>query len=153
MSSHFDPHIVHASAKVAKPAHPLQQGLRASWSLWLLYRLLILPALLSWLLPQAAALSADVSLDWLGGVVWQGLWLVPALLLTPWILQARSPYALLMSTLLVTIYLGASGVVLLSRWFDTGMVAWVVYSVDFLLLLLINVLVFNLLKRLPKMNA
>ena len=118
--------------------------LRTLWLTWLVYRLLGLPILVN----TINASHPDI----IGGMVWQGLWLLPAFILTPWMWRARSPYALLLGSMLTLIYLGASGVVLFIRVYGSDMAELAIYIVDFVLLLLINGGLFVLLKRLPSMN-
>ena len=118
--------------------------LRTLWLMWLFYRLLCLPTLVHFI----NANHPDI----IGGIVWQGLWLLPAFILTPWMWRARSPYALLLGSMLTLIYLGASGVVLFIRIYGSGMAELAIYIVDFVLLFLINCSLFVLLKRLPSMN-
>ena len=84
--------------------------------------------------------------------MWQSLWLVPAFILTPWILRGRSPYALLVGSMFTLIYLGASGVVLFTRVYGSSWAEIGVYGLDFVLLFLVNLWLFVLLKRLPSMN-
>ena len=123
----------------------LQSKLRLSWLAWLLYRGLALPVLLGLLLTTRPNI--------VGGIAWQLLWLIPALIVTPWIIKGKSPYALLMSSMLTLVYLGASGVTLFSRFYDSGInVVWI-YGIDLLLILLINIGLFKLLKHLPSMNG
>lgn len=122
----------------------LQSRLRKGWLAWLLYRSLGLPLLLGALLST----KPDIA----GGIAWQLLWLIPAFVLTPWMLKAKSAYALLLASMLTLVYLGASGVTLFSRFYDNGLsVVWV-YAIDLILILIINVWLFKLLKRLPSMN-
>ena len=122
----------------------LQSRLRKGWLAWLLYRSLGLPILLGILLTT----KPDIA----GGIAWQLLWLIPALVVTPWMLKAKSAYALLLTSMLTLVYLGASGVTFFSRFYDSGLnVVWV-YLIDLLLILIINVWLFKLLKRLPSMN-
>ena len=130
--------------KISKPIAPMQQRLMLTWSVWLAYRLLGLPILISML--------NQTHPDIIGGIAWQGLWLIPAFIVTPWMLRGRSPYALLVGSMLTLIYLGASGVVLFTRVYGSGWAEIVVYILDFVLLLLINTWLFLLLKRLPSMN-
>jgi len=130
--------------KTVKPIAPIAQRLKVTWLIWLVYRLLGLPIFISIFNPS----SPDV----IGGIAWQALWLVPALILTPWILRGRSPYALLISSMFTLVYLGASGVVLFTRIYGSSWAEIAVYLTDFLLLLAINVWLFILLKRLPSMN-
>ncbi|WP_201569484.1 hypothetical protein [Psychrobacter sp. JCM 18900] len=130
--------------KTVKPIAPIAQRLKVTWLIWLVYRLLGLPIFISIFNPS----SPDI----VGGIAWQALWLVPALILTPWILRGRSPYALLISSMFTLVYLGASGVVLFTRIYGSSWAEIVVYLLDFVLLLAINVWLFILLKRLPSMN-
>ncbi|MGO2386282.1 MAG: hypothetical protein ACTH6Z_04045 [Psychrobacter sp.] len=130
--------------KTAKPITPIARRLMVTWLIWLVYRLLGLPIFISIFNPS----SPDI----VGGIAWQALWLVPALILTPWILRGRSPYALLISSMFTLVYLGASGVVLFTRIYGSSWAEIAVYATDFLLLLAINVWLFILLKRLPSMN-
>jgi len=130
--------------KMVKPIAPIAQRLKVTWLIWLVYRLLGLPIFISIFNPS----SPDI----VGGIAWQALWLVPALILTPWILRGRSPYALLISSMFTLVYLGASGVVLFTRIYGSSWAEIAVYLADFLLLLAINIWLFILLKRLPSMN-
>ncbi|MBI0427588.1 hypothetical protein [Psychrobacter sp. NG27] len=130
--------------KAIKPIAPIAQRLMVTWLIWLVYRLLGLPIFISVFNPS----SPDI----VGGIAWQALWLVPAFILTPWILRGRSPYALLISSMFTLVYLGASGVVLFTRIYGSSWAEIAVYLTDFLLLLAINVWLFILLKRLPSMN-
>ncbi len=130
--------------KPSKPIAPMQQRLMLTWLAWLVYRLLGLPILISIFNPM----NPDI----IGGIAWQALWLVPAFILTPWMLRGRSPYALLVGSMLTLVYLGASGVVLFTRVYGSSWVEISVYLLDFVLLLLINTWLFLLLKRLPSMN-
>lgn len=133
-----------AGGKPLKPAAPIRQRLKSVWLVWLVYRALALPILVGSLNPN----HPDIA----GGIFWQLLWLVPAFILTPWMITGRSPYALLMGSMLTLVYFGASGVVLFSRVFDTPASLLWIYGIDVLWLLLINVWLFILLKRLPSMN-
>ena len=130
--------------KAIKPIAPIAKRLAVTWLIWLVYRLLGLPIFISIFNPS----SPDI----IGGIVWQALWLVPALILTPWILRGRSPYALLISSMFTLVYLGASGVVLFTRIYGSSWAEIAVYLIDFVWLLAINVWLFILLKRLPSMN-
>lgn len=131
-------------AKPQKPIAPMQQRLMLTWLVWLVYRLLGLPILIS-----IFNLSHP---DIVGGVAWQALWLIPAFILTPWMLRGRSPYALLVGSMFTLVYLGASGVVLFTRAYGSSWAELAVYFFDFVLLFLINIWLFILLKRLPSMN-
>lgn len=132
------------AAKAKKPTAPIQQRLLLTWLVWLAYRLLLLPISISVLNP--------INPDIIGGIAWHGLWLIPAFIITPSILRGRSPYTLLVSSMLTLVYLGASGVVLFTRVYGSHWTEILIYGLDFGLLLAINVLLFILLKRLPSMN-
>ena len=132
------------AAKLKKPITPIRQRLMVTWLIWLVYRLLGLPIFINVFNPS----SPDV----IGGIAWQVLWLVPAFILTPAILRGRSPYVLLIGSMLTLVYLGASGVVLFTRVYGSSWAEIVVYLLDFVLLLAINIWLFILLKRLPSMN-
>ena len=130
--------------KPIKPITPIRQRLMVTWLVWLIFRLLALPILIN-------VLNVS-SPDIVGGIAWQALWLVPAFILTPSILRGRSPYALLIDSMFILVYLGASGVVLFTRAYGSSWAEIGVYLIDFLLLLGINIWLFILLKRLPSMN-
>lgn len=132
------------SAAPSKPIAPMRQRLQVTWGIWLLYRLLALPILINIINPS----SPDI----IGGIAWYGLWLLPAFIFTPVMLRGRSPYMLLIGSMLTLVYLGASGVVLFTRVYGSSFAEILVYAVDFGLLLLINTWLFLLLKRLPSMN-
>lgn len=132
------------ATKAQKPITPIRQRLMVTWLVWVVFRLLALPILISVFNPS----NPDI----IGGIAWQALWLVPAFVLTPSILRGRSPYALLIGSMFTLVYLGASGVVLFTRIYGSSWAEIVVYLLDFLLLFAINVWLFILLKRLPSMN-
>lgn len=128
----------------SKPIAPIHRRLLVTWLLWLVYRLLGLPIGISLLNVN----SPDI----IAGIVWYGLWLIPAFILTPVVWRGRSPYLLLVGSMLTLVYLGASGVVLLDRAYGSSRADLMVYLFDFVLLLVINIWLFILLKRLPSMN-
>ncbi|MFK3917830.1 hypothetical protein [Psychrobacter sp. NPDC078501] len=132
------------SPKVTKPIAPIAQRLMMTWLIWLVYRLLGLPILIN----VFNASRPDI----VGGIAWQALWLLPAFILTPWIVRGRLPYALLVGSMFTLVYLGASGVVLFTRAYGSSWAEIAVYLIDFVLLFAINVWLFILLKRLPSMN-
>lgn len=132
------------AATPSKPIAPMRQRLVITWLVWLVYRLLALPILINMFNPSHP--------DVIGGIVWYGLWLIPAFILTPVIWRGRSPYMLLIGSMLTLVYLGASGVVLFTRVYGSSWAEILVYAADFVLLLLINAWLFLLLKRLPSMN-
>lgn len=128
----------------SKPIAPMRQRLILTWLIWLGYRLIGLPLLINVLNPA----SPDI----IGGIAWYGLWLIPAFIITPSIWRGRSPYALLVDSMLILVYLGASGVILFTRIYGSSWAEIAVYVIDFLLLLMTNIWLFLLLQRLPSMN-
>ena len=147
--SHDDSHkqtsqISSQTTQLLKPITPVRQRLMVTWLVWLVFRLLALPVLINIFNPSRP--------DIIGGIAWQALWLVPAFVLTPSMLRGRSPYALLIDSMFTLVYLGASGVVLLTRAYGSSWAEIAVYCIDFVLLFAINVWLFILLKRLPSMN-
>ena len=131
-------------AAAGKPIAPMRQRLLITWLVWMVYRLLALPIMISIFNP--------ISPDIIGGIAWQALWLIPAFILTPVMWRGRSPYLLLVGSMLTLVYLGASGVVLFTRIYGSSVIEIMVYLFDFVLLFLINIWLFLLLKRLPSMN-
>lgn len=133
------------SLSVPKPIYPIHQRLKIVWWVWLGFRLLIVPVATHFL----TAAKPDLG----GGIAWQGLWLLPAVLATPYIVKGKSPYALLLLSMLTFVYLGGSGMMALKYGYSQvwGMMA--VWLLDFGLLVLINYWLFILLKRLPKMHG
>jgi len=132
------------AVKPKKPIAPMQKRLLLTWLVWIAYRLLVLPIFISLFNPS----NPDI----IGGIAWHGLWLIPAFIITPSIVRGRSPYTLLVSSMLTLVYLGASGVVLFTRVYGSSWTEILVYGLDFALLLAINIWLFILLKRLPSMN-
>lgn len=133
-----------STVTASKPTAPMRQRLILTWLIWLVYRLIALPLLINILNPA----SPDI----IGGIAWYGLWLIPAFIITPSIWRGRSPYALLVDSMLILVYLGASGVILFTRVYGSSWAEIVVYVIDFILLLMTNIWLFLLLKRLPSMN-
>jgi hypothetical protein len=131
-------------AKIQKPIPPMRNRLRLTWIVWLVYRLLALPILISFFNPTNPNI--------VGGIAWYGLWLLPAFLVTLSIWQGRSPYMLLVSSMLTLVYLGGSGLILFDRAYGSSWAELAIYIIDFGLLLFVNVWLFILLKRLPSMN-
>ncbi|MFW2177106.1 MULTISPECIES: hypothetical protein [unclassified Moraxella] len=128
-----------------KPVYPIHQRLKIVWWAWLIFRLLFVVILTYALTTTKPAI--------VGGIAWQGLWLIPAFIATPFIVKGKSPYALLLISMITFIYLGGSGMVALKHGFSQVWGLMAVWLVDFGLLALINYWLFILLKRLPKMNG
>lgn len=133
-----------SASKPKKPIKPIQNQLIMLWLGWIAYRLLALPILI--------ALLNTHHPDMIGGIAWQALWLIPAFIMTPVFWRGNSPYLLLVSSMFTMVYMGASGVVLFDRAYGVDISYIWVYVIDLLLLLLINIMLFILLKRLPSMN-
>lgn len=128
-----------------KPIYPIHQRLKGAWCTWLGFRLLAVPVLTHFLATTHPAI--------IGGIAWQGVWLLPALLSTPFIFKGKSPYALLLISMVSFVYLGGSGMVALKYGYGSMWGLMAVWLVDFMLIALINYWLFILLKRLPKMNG
>lgn len=128
-----------------KPVYPIHQRLKAVWWLWLIFRLIGVATLAHFLAAKHPSI--------IGGMAWHGLWLIPAFIATPYILKGKSPYPLLIISMLTFIYLGASGMAALKYGFGQAWALMAVWLVDFVLVALINGWLFILLKRLPKMNG
>lgn len=133
------------STSPPKPTKPIWLILNQVWFLWLFYRLLAYPLLVGFSLSSMGQA--------LMGVVWQFFVLLPALLLTPAIKKGNSPYALIVASLVMLVYLGAVGVFLLMRLYENAPLPISIgFAIETLLLLAINALLFVLLKRLPPMH-
>lgn len=128
-----------------KPVYPIHQKLKKVWWGWLIFRFFGV-AVLSFLL-----LSVKPSI--IGGIAWQGFWLLPMLICTPYIIKGKSPYALLMISILALVYMGGSGMLVIKYAFSQTWQLVLIWFIDFILISLINVWLFILLKRLPKMNG
>lgn len=133
-----------STTKSSKPIAPMHNYLMLTWFIWLAYRLLAMPPFISIVNPN----SPDI----IGGILWYGLWLIPAFIFTPAVFKGRSPYVLLVGSMLTLIYLGASGVTLFVRIYGSSWLEIMLYGIDFILLFMINAWLFLLLKRLPSMN-
>lgn len=128
-----------------KPIYPIRKKLKLCFCLWLIFRLFAIPFAMYFFLTNKPNVFSVM--------VWQAIWLIPAFACTPFIIKAKSPYALLWISIIMLVYAGASGFMIFLHGFAgfwAGMLAW---SVDFLLLIAVNVWLFILLKRLPKMNG
>ncbi len=138
-------HKMSKQTTALKPVYPIHQQLKISWWCWLAYRLFAV-AVLSHLL-----LSKQPSI--IGGITWQGLWLIPAFCSTPFIIKGKKPYPLLIISLLMFIYIGGSGMIIFQHILTQNWSLFFIWLIDFVLLGLINYWLFILLKRLPKMNS
>lgn len=129
----------------AKPIYPIHKSLNISYITWLIFRSFGIALLLYFGL-------AEKPISLVAIMFWQTIWLIPALCCTPFIIKGKSPYALLFVSILLLVYAGASGFMVFLHGFAGfwwGMLAWLI---DFCLIMLANIFLFILLKRLPKMN-
>lgn len=129
--------------KPQKPIAPIHKMLYLTWGVWLLYRLVVYVGLLG--------LSTQANM--LYGVLWQVLVLLPAFVFTPAIMRAKAPYRLIMASMVMLIYLASVGVFFIIRLYENAPI-WVTVGlgVEMVLLLMINVLLMTLIKRLPPMH-
>lgn len=125
-----------------KPIASVHQALVFVWLSWLLYRLVI----------HVMILGATTQANMFYGVLWQILVLLPALAFTPTIMQAKSAYRLILASLLMLIYLAGVGVFFAIRLYENAPF-WIKMGLgmEVLFLLLINVMLMALIKRLPPM--
>ena len=131
------------STPTPKPITPVANALKRLWCVWLGYRLLCYPLLV--------AMVGGVGFVW--GVLWQIVAMLPALAFTPALLRGRSPYALLWLSMVMLVYLGAVGVFAFMRFYESApWLIWFGLCAETVLVLIINVLLFVLLKRLPPMH-
>lgn len=140
-----------------KPIAPIQSALRRAWVVWLLYCFIIHPILASLAFGKIGyanlGMNGGAATGMVFGVIWQLVKLIPALLLTPTIKRADAPYGLIVASLVMLIYLGFVGVYWLIHVFEHSPVYISMgFGFETLLLLIINVLLFVLLKRLPPMH-
>ena len=127
-----------------KPIKPIHKALCMTWYAWIFMTLVGYPV--------AVSLTTDASL-W-AGVGVQSLALLPAVIFAPTIHQGKSPYALMWVSMIMLIYLGASGVLTLLRIYEQSPKAVAAAElIEFLLLLTINSQLLILLKRLPAMHT
>lgn len=120
-----------------------KQLLGLVWGIWLLYRLIGVSALTVFLT------NAQI----LPSVLWQVLVLLPALCLTGVVIKAQSAYLLIVASFVGLIYLASVGVFFVVRLYENAPM-WVVIGLGFevAMLLLVNVLLMVLIKRLPPMH-
>lgn len=129
--------------KAPKPIAPIHAKLRLMWGLWLFYRLVVYVGLMG--------LSTQANV--LYGVLWQIVVLLPAFAFTPAIMQAKNAYRLIVASMVMLIYLASVGVFFVVRLYENAP-TWVAVGLGFetVLLVLINVLLMVLIKRLPPMH-
>lgn len=138
--------------KPNKPIHTIQRTLRRTWMSWLVYRLFAYPLLVS-VLTLSTNTSPQTIYFGVIGMAWQLLVLLPALLLIPTIKKGDSPYGLIIASLVALVYLGVAGVFLFIRIYEQApTMIWVGFALETVLLIIINIQLFTLLKRLPPMH-
>lgn len=128
-----------------KPIYPIRQKLKISFLGWLVFRCVGLPMMLYFGLTNQPTLWAIM--------LWQAIWVIPAFGCTPFIRKAKNPYALLWISIVMLVYAGCSGFMIFWYGFSQFWLGMIAYIVDFCLLIAINVWLFIVLKRLPKMNG
>ena len=133
--------------KPPKPSAPIHQKLKMVWCVWLVYRLLIYPTLIGMTTETGIAFGVFL------GILWQVLVLLPAFVFTKAVWQGKSPYALIILSMITLVYLASAGVYLVLRLYEQApMLISLGFGVETVLLLFINVYLFILLKRLPPMH-
>lgn len=91
--------------------------------------------------------------DVMSVLAWQVMVMLPAQLLIPVIIKGRSAYGLIVASLVVLIYLAYAGVVLFGHWYQKAPAITILGAgVELMLLLVINWLLFVIIKRLPPMH-
>lgn len=117
--------------------------LRISWLAWLGLMIVIYPLMIATLTP----------LSFGTGMLAQALGLIVPVLCTPFIWRGKSPYALIVISLVTLVFLGITAVRL---FFDAmqglPFAVLAVDAIELVLVFAINVLLFLLLKRLPAMH-
>ena len=135
-----------------RPVYPIRQRLTIAWWLWLVYRLAGIGGL-GFCLTKADHNTTNTSQLLVASLLWQLLWLIPALVSTPFIIKGKNAYALLLISMLLLVYFGASAMLILKYMFSDHLMLGYLWLVDCILLALVNYWLFILLKRLPKMNG
>ncbi|MFA9486020.1 MULTISPECIES: hypothetical protein [unclassified Moraxella] len=129
--------------KPTKPIKPIHIKLIACLWAWLVFAIIGYPVLV--------AVATGVSL--VSGVLIQMLILLPALFSTPYVLRGNSPYALIVVSLVLLVYLGVSGVLVLIGYYESASVLiWGGRLVEFVLIGGVLYYLFVLLRCLPPMH-
>lgn len=126
------------------PPSRLPLTLKRLWLVWLLYRLLVMTAVVLWIVPTANPL---------GAVLWQLLVLLPAFLLTPYIIRASSPYALIVASLVVMVYWALTSMQFVIKLYEQApLLVSVCYGLEMLLLTAVFFVLFLTTKKMPAMH-
>ncbi|MDO4442135.1 MAG: hypothetical protein Q4B81_08110 [Moraxella sp.] len=129
--------------KAPKPIKPAHTKLVIFWWAWLAFAIIIYPVLI----------AVGTGTSFVSGILMQVLLLLPALLFSPYIVRGNSPYALIMASLVLLLYLGVSGVLVLIRYYEaTPAAVWGGRLVEFVLIGGALYYLFVLLRRLPPMH-
>lgn len=87
------------------------------------------------------------------GVVVQVMTMLPALIFTPSVLRGKSPYALILVSMITLVYLGVAGVLALIRYYEAApSIIWHSRLIEFVVICFVNYYLFVFLKRLPPMH-
>lgn len=114
-----------------------------AWCLWLAWRLFVMPWVMWWL--------TDVGQFGIF-VLWQGLLLLPMLILTPVIKRAKNAYALIVISLILMVYWAISASHLLNAVYQGQTLLVMVYGLENVLLAMIFITLFLLTKKMPAMH-
>lgn len=118
--------------------------LKLSYGMWLMFRLFIMPLVMSHIINQGAYGEF---------LAWQGITLIPAFLFGWRIWRANSPYGLIVASFVVMVYLGVSSSHLLIAWYEQkGMLLIGTYALESVMLLVVLGGLFMVLKKLPPMH-
>lgn len=138
MTKTSKPHTTDLS--VNKPIGFIVKLLWGFWFFWVLYRILLFPFF-----------ASHEGQEVLFGVLWQVIMTLPALLFTPAVMKAQSPYALIIAHLVMLLYFASASVFFVVYLYGQNQLLGWASGVEALMLLMINILLFMLLKRLPPM--
>lgn len=118
--------------------------LKQLWFIWLVFRLVAMSFVIGFVVPSA---------QMVGAVFWQMLTLLPALLSTPVILRANSPYALIMVSLLLMVYWAVSATQLLINLYQKApLFVSVAYGFETIILMGLFFLLFLTTKKMPALH-
>lgn len=118
--------------------------LQWAWGLWLGFRLMLMTAVATAMVPSATLI---------GAFLWQLLVVAPLLFCTPFIVRAKNAYALIVISLLIMVYWAATASFLLIKIYEKAPVlVTLAYGAETVVISLVFVLLFMLTKKLPAMH-
>lgn len=129
-----------ADLSANKPIDFIIKLLWGCWFFWVLYRILGFPYL-----------ASREGQEIIFGIFWQFIITLPALLFTPAVIKAKSPYALIITHLVTLLYFSSACVFFVVYLYAQNKLLGWASGVEAFVLLGINILLFMLLKRLPPM--